>query len=150
MLRSTPRRLTELVPPGVKAVRDRPLISRTRSWRGLMQVRHDDTKHDYKYVAKQFFIYSPMRVFGSGILTGTVAYWYLGHDGFMYHLFGYESEAAVEARPMNRPMFGIGELLFADRKMIRGIRALEEDKVEDPKFNVYVAPEEAQASTIKV
>ena len=149
MLRLTARRLAELPRPGTK-LQERPIISRTRSWRGLMQVRHDDTRHDYKYMMKQFFFYSPIRVGGSGILTATIAYFYLGHDGFMYHLFGYESEAAVEQRPLNRPAHGIGELLFADRKMINGIRSLEDPKTEEPAFNVYVPPAQAEATTLKL
>ena len=129
--------------------RSRPVITRTRSWRGLMQVRHDDTKHDYKVVAKHFFIYSPLRVGSMFLLCLTVGYCYLGHDGFMYHLFGYESEAAVEHRAM-KPAYGIGELLLSDRKANRGFRQLEEDRYEDPKFNLYVTPAEAEPTTIKV
>jgi hypothetical protein len=47
-------------------------------------------------------------------------------------------------------MYGIGELLFADKKMVRGIRKLEEDKFEEPKFNVYLPPEQAEATTVKM
>eukprot|EP00672_Neobodo_designis_P007578 CAMPEP_0174855604 /NCGR_PEP_ID=MMETSP1114-20130205/33685_1 /TAXON_ID=312471 /ORGANISM="Neobodo designis, Strain CCAP 1951/1" /LENGTH=137 /DNA_ID=CAMNT_0016090349 /DNA_START=88 /DNA_END=498 /DNA_ORIENTATION=+ len=117
------------------AVRDRPVITRTRSWRGLMQVRHDDTLHDYKFVARQLFFWSPLRVFGMAMVTAVVSYLILGHDGFMYHLFGYESEGAMEHREMNKPMYGIGALLLVDRHANKGIRKLEEPLEEQPKFN---------------
>jgi hypothetical protein len=133
-----------------KAVRDRPVITRTRSWRGLMQVRHDDTLHDYKFVARQFFFWSPLRVLGSGIFTAVVSYVILGHDGFMYHLFGYESEGAMEHREINKPMYGIGALLLVDRHANKGIRQLEEPAEEEPKFNVFVPPADAESTTLKL
>ena len=133
-----------------KKPRDRPVITRTRSWRGLMQVRHDDSFFDYSFMVKQLLVWSPLRITLSLAMTAGTAYAYLGHDGFMYHLFGYESEAAMEYKPMNRPSFGLGELMLSDRKIGSGIRDLEVDKYEEPKFNVFVPPEQAEATTVKL
>lgn len=118
----------------------RTVITRTRSWRGLMQVRFNDNRSDHKFLLKQFLVWGPMRVFGSGTIVATLLYAYLGHDGFMYTVFGYESEAAVEQRPLGRPAFGVAQMMFLDRAGARPIRDVEEDREENAKFELYSKP----------
>ncbi|RNF08148.1 hypothetical protein TraAM80_02905 [Trypanosoma rangeli] len=75
-----------------------PIIRRTRSWRGIMQVRFNDTRADRNQLLRQSFMWAPMRIFGLGCLTTTVMYFTIGYDCFTHTLFGYESEMQYEAR----------------------------------------------------
>jgi len=87
----------------------RPIIRRTRSWRGIMQVRFNDTRADRNRIGRQVFFWAPFRIFGLGLLTTAALYFSLGHDSFIHALLGYESEMQYEARvnPMesNSPNF---------------------------------------------
>ncbi|CCW59588.1 unnamed protein product [Phytomonas sp. EM1] len=76
----------------------RPIIRRTRSWRGIMQVRFNDSKADSRRLGRQAFLWSPLRVFGLGIVTLASLYITLGHDYFMHVLMGYESEMQYEMK----------------------------------------------------
>lgn len=79
-------------------VYERPFIRRTRSWRGVMQVRYNDTKLDRNKLAQHAFFWSPLRLFGMSTLVSVVIYLLFGHDRFMQILLGYESEMLYETR----------------------------------------------------
>jgi hypothetical protein len=115
----------------------RPVITRTRSWRGLMQVRFNDTRADHGFLIRQAFLWSPLRVFGSGFVLALFLYFYLGHDQFMYQMFGFESEAMVEFRVIGRPAKSVGELLQNDRGFFSPVRHLEVDLHPKPEFDAW-------------
>ncbi len=114
----------------------RPVITRTRSWRGLMQVRYDDARADRTTLMKHAFIYAPLRVAGSGIVITSWAYWFYGHDVFMYNIFGYESEATVEGKMKGTIEQTFGDLFSSDRGSRSPLRELEKDTHPMPKFAV--------------
>lgn len=76
----------------------RPIIRRTRSWRGIMQVRFNDSRADHKRLGLQAFVWSPLRMFGLALTLMTLSYIILGHDVFMFSLLGYESEMQYEKK----------------------------------------------------
>ena len=80
-----------------------PVIRRSRSWRGIMQVRYDDSKSDRGKIIRQIVFWSPLRVFGLMFLTLSMYYTMTGHDNFMLQLFGYESENTFEERINRTP-----------------------------------------------
>eukprot|EP00760_Papus_ankaliazontas_P024422 PhM_4_TR229/c0_g1_i1/m.100048 len=89
---------TWVVPSTGDVPKARPYLSRTRSWRGRVQVRFDDAYADRKKVLSHAFIWSPLRVGTLGLFASAGTYIYLGHDSFMFQLFGYESESMIETR----------------------------------------------------
>jgi hypothetical protein len=76
----------------------RPIMRRTRSWRGIMQARFNDTRADRNKLGRQAFLWAPMRIFGLGLLVTCALYFGMGHDAFLHTLLGYESEMQYEAR----------------------------------------------------
>jgi hypothetical protein len=104
-----------------------PIIRRSRSWRGVTQVRYDDNRGDKKTQATQFVFYAPLRVFGMIFITSSVLYVYMGHDQFMHSLMGYESEMQYEyqVNPTPNPM--IGNFLEKDRRWHMPVRNLEKE-----------------------
>lgn len=75
-----------------------PLITRTRTWRGTMQVRYDEQTQSLK--SRNFWLWgilgAPFRVAFVCTVTFGLAYLFLGHDEFMFQLLGYESEMQYE------------------------------------------------------
>ncbi|KAG8346366.1 hypothetical protein ERJ75_000132900 [Trypanosoma vivax] len=128
--------------PVGRAPSPHPVIRRTRSWRGLMQVRFDDTGADRKKVLKHAFMWAPLRVFGLCFVTTSVMYFTFGHDRFMHMLFGYESEMNYELRVNPDSSILVGNtLLDKDRGWRSPLRDLEKplhpirefDVLRDPK-----------------
>ncbi|KEG09898.1 hypothetical protein DQ04_04481080 [Trypanosoma grayi] len=118
-----------------------PVIHRTRSWRGIMQVRFNDTRADRNRLLKHAVLWSPLRVFGLCFLTTTAMYFTLGHDRFMHTIFGYESEMHYEARvnPDASIMFG-ETLLGKDRSWSSPVRDLEKPLHPKREFDVLRDP----------
>ncbi len=117
--------------------RTRPVITRTRSWRGIMQVRYDDTRADRKQFMHHMFLWAPLRVVATGMCISMFLYFYLGHDQYMYQMFGYESEAYLEHKRHTEPIFLPGDLIFNDRRAFRNIRDNEEATHEKRTFSVF-------------
>lgn len=136
MLRHTLlRRL--VIPKSGDYPKARPVITRTRSWRGLMQVRYDDARGDRTLMMKHAFIYAPLRV-GLGIVFVTTwCYFFYGHDLFMYNVFGYESEAMVEGRTKGTIETTIADVMMSDRGSQSPLRELEVDLHPQPNFDVF-------------
>jgi hypothetical protein len=76
----------------------RPVITRQRSWRGVMQVRHDAVQHTTKQMAADAVFFSPLKLVACAAVGVITAYLAAGHDVFMHELFGFESESMVEER----------------------------------------------------
>ncbi|RNF20424.1 uncharacterized protein Tco025E_03782 [Trypanosoma conorhini] len=118
-----------------------PIIRRTRSWRGIMQVRFNDTRADRNQILRHAFLWAPMRILGLGCLTTTVMYFTVGHDRFMHTLFGYESEMHYEARvnPDASVVFG-DTMLDKDRAWKSPLRELEMPLHPKRQFDVLRDP----------
>ena len=141
MLQFTCRRLHFPVTAGDRP-RGRPVITRSRSWRGMMQVRYDDTRADRNQFLKHAFIWGPMRVAGLGLTISMFLYFYMGHDQYMFQMFGYESEAYIEHKRMQEPTHLLGDLLMNDRRAFKNIRHNEppvHDKITFPLFKEGIA-----------
>jgi hypothetical protein len=117
--------------------RNRPVITRTRSWRGIMQVRYDDTRADRQQFVRHMFVWAPMRVIATGMSISMFMYFYLGHDQYMYQMFGYESEAYLEMKRHTEPIHLPGDLIFNDRRAFRNIRENEEPTHEKRTFPIF-------------
>ncbi|CCW67432.1 unnamed protein product [Phytomonas sp. Hart1] len=118
----------------------RPIIKRTRSWRGIMQVRFNDTKFDSRRLTRQAFIWSPLRVFGLGLLSMSIFYYILGHDYFMHSLMGYESEMQYEMRV--NPTLGAlscsaGFVIDLDKGCKSPLRDLEKPLHPKREFDIF-------------
>lgn len=113
-----------------------PIIRRSRSWRGVTQVRFDDNKADRGTQAKYFFLWAPFRVFGLMLCTTSILYLYMGHDQFMHSLMGYESEMQYEfqVNPTPNPM--MGTFLDKDRRWNMPVRNLEQQLHPVREFDV--------------
>eukprot|EP00744_Colponema_vietnamica_P019821 GILI01028072.1.p1 GENE.GILI01028072.1~~GILI01028072.1.p1 ORF type:complete len:146 (-),score=10.35 GILI01028072.1:16-453(-) len=74
-----------------------PLIARTRTWKGTMQVRFEE-KNEHR--SRSFLVWgilgAPFRVLFVMMVTFGGCYLFLGHDEFMFQLLGYESEMQYE------------------------------------------------------
>lgn len=102
-----------------------------------MQVRFDDTRADRKQFVRHMIIWAPLRVTICGLIISSFLYFYLGHDQYMYQMFGYESEAYLEHKRMTEPVHLPGDLIFNDRRAFRKIRE-NENSVHDRKtFPVF-------------
>lgn len=134
-LRTTP--VARKIPKAYDYPKPRPVIRKTRSWRGLMQVRFDDTKADRNAILKNALLWAPLRVFGSGVMVAVVLYYFYGHDQFMFMLFGYESEAMVEGRVNSNPDNTFGDILGTDRGVGSPLRALEQATHTSKEFDVF-------------
>ncbi|ORC90121.1 uncharacterized protein TM35_000091710 [Trypanosoma theileri] len=130
--------------PVGRAPQPHPIIRRTRSWRGIMQVRFNDTRADRNKIVQQAFFWAPMRIFGICFVTTTVMYFTLGHDRFMHTLFGYESEMNYEARvnPGASVMFS-ETMLDKDRAWKSPVRDLEKPLHPIRRFDVLRDPKSA-------
>lgn len=102
-----------------------PVIRRTRSWRGMMQVRFDDTGYDRSRMLKQAFFWAPVRIFGTIFVLTSTTYLYLGHDMFMHAMMGYESEMQFEAKVNPTEQLHYGHMLEKDRAWKSPVRNLE-------------------------
>lgn len=102
-----------------------PIIRRSRSWRGVMQVRFDDDRADKKGHVSQLLLWSPLRVFGIMFCSTALIYVYMGHDQFMHSMMGYESEMQYECQVNPTPNPMIGTFLEKDRKWHSAIRNAE-------------------------
>jgi len=124
----------------------RPYLSRPRTWRGRMQVRYDDTKTDTKQVAMHAFVWAPMRVATMGLIACVGTYLYLGHDSFMFSMFGYESESLIEFR-VNPPAQANSLNLIGNNKAAYSpVRQLE-IVLKDHKEALYAMARERQEAT---
>ncbi|CBH10057.1 hypothetical protein, conserved [Trypanosoma brucei gambiense DAL972] len=118
-----------------------PVIRRTRSWRGIMQVRFNDTRADRNRILKHAFLWAPVRIFGICFVTTTIIYFTIGHDRFMHTLFGYESEMHYEARVNPDASILIGDtLLDKDRAWKSPLRNLEKPLHPRREFDVLRDP----------
>ena len=99
-----------------------------------MQVRFDDTAADRDGLLKNLIFWSPLRVGSTGLLTGVFTYFYLGHDQFMYTMFGYESEALVESRVNTQPEHHWEETLGHLRGSNSNLRKFEVDQHPRERF----------------
>lgn len=124
---------------------DRPVIRRTRSWRGIMQVRFDDSGADRKRLGRQAFFWAPVRIFGLGLCVTSLTYFSLGHDQFMHMLLGYESEMQYESR-VNPVMGGqsYSAALEKDKAWKSPLRSLERPLHPTREFDVFVDNKSAQ------
>lgn len=130
-------RVLRMVPKVYDYPKPRPVIRKTRSWRGLMQVRYDDTRTDRNSILRNALIWAPLRTFGSGVLVAVGMYYYLGHDQFMFMLFGYESEAMVEGRVNANPEKVFADILSSDRGAGSNLRAFEAPDKPTREFDVW-------------
>ncbi|KAG5490490.1 hypothetical protein JKF63_00610 [Porcisia hertigi] len=121
----------------------KPIIRRTRSWRGIMQVRFNDSRADRNKIGRQAFFWAPVRIFGLGVIATCSLYYLMGHDSFLHTLLGYESEMQYEAR-VNPVAEGHSQnfmILDKDRAWKSPVRNLERplhpvrefDVLRDPK-----------------
>ena len=124
----------------------RPYLSRTRSWRGRMQVRYDDTKTDSKQVAMHAFVWAPMRVIAMGLTACVGTYLYLGHDSFMFSMFGYESESIVEYRVNPPAQAHLASTLGHSKGAYAAVRQLE-IVLNEHKETLYALARERQDQT---
>ncbi|TPP50838.1 RNA recognition motif family protein [Leishmania donovani] len=123
--------------------RERPIIRRTRSWRGIMQVRFNDSRADRNKIGVQAFFWAPVRIFGLGLFATCSLYYLMGHDSFVHTLLGYESEMQYEARvnPITEGQSQNFMILDRDRAWKSPVRNLEKplhpvrefDVLRDPK-----------------
>lgn len=118
-----------------------PLIKRTRSWRGVMQARFDDTRTDSSKIVKHAFVFAPIRVFGITLMSVSSLYIGMGHDSFMYHVLGYESETAFEARvnPMASGTSHSTPMLKVDDQILSPVYDLEKghERSNDQQFALF-------------
>ena len=114
-----------------------PVISRTRSWRGLMHVRYDDGLTDRLTFWKQLLLFAPLRVScGLSIVFGAI-YMFLGHDQFLYMMYGYESEMNYEARVNpNVPMYRLSLMQTPDPAK-HTVRLLEPPIHHQKEFDIF-------------
>lgn len=124
--------------PTNKKTKFRPLpaLRRTRSWRGVIQVRFDDTRADRNRILRHATLWAPLRLFGIGFVMTTFAYFVLGHDFFLHTLLGYESEMQYEARVNPSINNTYGTLLEKDRAWRSPIRQLEKPLHPKREFDV--------------
>ncbi|CAD2213375.1 hypothetical protein AGDE_03755 [Angomonas deanei] len=136
-------RLTTAVTKGIVAMagyKQPPVMRRSRSWRGVMQVRFDDTRSDRNKIGRQAFFWAPIRVFGSGLALVALVYFYCGHDTFLHTLLGYESEMQYEVRvnptaaPYKTPGAG------TNKGWKSPLRDLEQPLHPKPEFDVFRDP----------
>lgn len=113
----------------------RPIIRRSRSWRGVMQVRFNDSRADSKKIGRQAFFWAPMRILTLGVTATAVLYLALGHDAFMHTLMGYESEMQYEARV--NPIGAEPAPLDRDRSWKSPLRQLEQPLYPKREFDVF-------------
>lgn len=125
------------IPAAYDYARPRPVIRKTRSWRGLMQVRFDDSTSDRNTLLKHAFIWAPLRVLGIAVTCGTFSYFYFGHDQFMFMFFGYESEAMVEGRVNVAPQFNWDDILGHTKNCVSPLRKFEVDPHPMRTFDVF-------------
>ncbi|KPA80379.1 putative mitochondrial hypothetical protein [Leptomonas pyrrhocoris] len=119
----------------------RPIIRRTRSWRGIMQVRFNDTRADRNKLGRQAFFWAPVRIFGLGLLVTCCLYMGMGHDSFIHNLLGYESEMQYEARVNPVPEdFQNYMVLDSDRAWKSPLRNLEKPLHPNREFDVLRDP----------
>ncbi|EPY29068.1 hypothetical protein STCU_04741 [Strigomonas culicis] len=123
-----------------RRIAPRPVISRTRSWRGIMQVRFNDTRADRNTLGRQAFFWAPVRVFGIGLLAVCGAYFVLGHDAFMHMLLGYESEMQYEARVNPTPYLIAGTTIGNPKAWKSPLRDLEAPLHPKREFEVFRDP----------
>ncbi len=102
-----------------------PIIRRSRSWRGIMQIRFDDTKSDRNKIVRQMVLWSPLRVFGVTFLSLSIYYVVAGHDVFMLTWFGYESENTFEERLNRSPLLADTPQFMNEKAFESPVRALE-------------------------
>ena len=114
----------------------RPIITRTRSWRGVMQVVFDETRQSRSSNYKHALFYAPLRVMGMALMCYTFMYFYFGHDQFFYQILGYESEAIVEHR-VNAQDVSIYEGALGDKGYYSNVRKLEQDRPDKLHFDIY-------------
>lgn len=121
---------------------NKPIIRRTRSWRGIMQVRYNDTRADRNKIGVQAFFWAPVRIFGLGITVTCFLYYFLGHDSFMHTMLGYESEMQYEARvnPTTETQSQNFMILDRDRAWKSPLRNLEKPLHPQREFDVLRDP----------
>lgn len=113
-----------------------PIIRRTRSWRGVMQVRFDDQRADRNSMAMQLVFWSPLRIFGCIFASTSFIYVYMGHDQFMHLLMGYESEMQFETKVNPTDNISNKKPLENDRGWRLSIRNLEQPLHPTREFDV--------------
>ncbi|KAK7195506.1 hypothetical protein NESM_000478300 [Novymonas esmeraldas] len=125
-----------------KVPQRKPIIRRTRSWRGIMQVRFNDTRADRNKIGAQAFFWAPVRIFGMGLLATFALYYSMGHEGFMHMLLGYESEMQYEARvnPITEGQSQNFMVLDRDRAWKSPVRNLEKPLHPVREFDVLRDP----------
>lgn len=115
-----------------------PIIRRSRSWRGIMQVRYDENKGDRKNIWWHFLLWSPLRIVTVFGFSTSLLYVYLGHDQFMHVMMGYESEMQYEStvNPTGTNAMGTYKEFENDRGWKKGMRNLEKPLHPRREFDV--------------
>eukprot|EP00759_Apiculatamorpha_spiralis_P040558 PhF_6_TR39099/c0_g2_i1/m.58510 len=121
----------------------RPYLSRTRSWKGRMIVRFDDASQERSTVAAQAFIWAPLRFLAMAMLSACTLYMYLGHDSFMFSMFGFESESIIETRIRPPGPASPHGLISHHKAAYSGVRQLE-IALQEHKEYLYALAKEKQ------
>ena len=150
MLRRTPVS-GYVLPKPFDYPKPRPVIKKTRSWRGTMQVRYDDAKADRAMLTKSFFFGAPCRAMLAMSITLSSFYFLKGHDQFMFLVFGYESESMVETRVSGlnidhtSPSGYWKDTFNRSKNALTPVRDFEKDPHQKKWFDVFKRNKEGEA-----
>jgi hypothetical protein len=128
-----------IIKHGIKYTPQKPVFRKTRSWRGIMQVRYNDELNDAKIVTKQLLFWAPLRVILPALCVFAAYYVMMGHDVFLQDIMGFESESHYEP-PIGDRKDGLRRrppMITGAKAHLSPVRDLEKPLHPIPEFDIF-------------